>query len=400
MRVERAINFDDLRRLARRRLPKIAFDFIEGGIEGEHGLARNEDAFRRHTLVPRYLNDVSKRDLTTTLFGRRYANPFGIAPTGAPRLFREGGDHFLAQAARDANIPFISSGAATETMEKLATVAPDQLWYQLYTARQRRIPDDMIRRAADSGISTLVLTVDVPVNGKRERNLRNGFSRPLRPGIKTMLETLLHPAWLMEYARRGGQPGLANWLPYVEGPPSDLATLELFAKLVPEPQLTWADVERWRRLWPRNFVIKGLMHEEDAMRAANIGVDGIIVSNHGARQLDYAPSPLEVLPAISAAAGDKLTVMFDSGIRRGSDALVALCLGAKFVFVGRGTLYGLAAGGVPGVNHAIGMLRNEIDLAMTQMGATSIAGLGPQWLSCTSKASEPSRTNAAKLAAE
>jgi L-lactate dehydrogenase (cytochrome)/(S)-mandelate dehydrogenase len=372
------VNVDDLRRAAKKRLPRIAFDFIEGGVEDEDGLDRNERAFRETRLVPRYLVDVSKRDQSATLFGRTWASPFGIAPTGLASLFRPGADLMLAQAARDANIPFIMSGSSTASIEELAKLAPEHGWYQLYAARDKKISEDMIRRANDAGLSTLVLTVDVPVHSNRERNQRNGFTRPLKLTWATKFEALRHPGWLAGYLRHG-TPMFSNWAPYA-GNGADADAVSAFVSTQTAAPLTWRDVETFRRLWPRNFVIKGIMHPDDAIRAASLGVDGIMVSNHGARQLDRAPAPLEVFPAIRDAVGDKMTLMLDSGVRRGADALIALCLGAKFVFVGRATLYGAAVAGLAGARAAINILRREIDLTMGQIGCPSLDQLGPDFL--------------------
>jgi (S)-mandelate dehydrogenase len=379
MRADQAINIGDLRRLAKRRLPRIAFDFIEGGLEDEHGLARNESAFLKHRLVPRYLVDVSRRDQSAKLFGRSYDSPFGIAPTGLAALFRPGADLMLAEAAALANIPFIMSGAGTASIEAAARIAPDHTWYQLYGARDPKVSEDLIRRSRDAGLGALVLTVDVPVNSKRERNIRNGFIRPykLRPSI--LLEALTHPAWIVDYLRAGGKPVFANWAPYAGEGASVEAVADFLALQTPSTQ-TWRDLETYRRLWPRSLIVKGIMHPDDARRAAEIGADGIIVSNHGGRQLDRAPSPIEVFPAIKAAVGDRLTLMLDSGVRRGADIVIAWCLGAQYVFVGRATLYGAAAGGLPGARRAIAILRTEIDLVLAQLGCPSLAELGPQFL--------------------
>jgi (S)-mandelate dehydrogenase len=378
MGVEAAINYDDLRRLAKRRLPRIAFDFLEGGVDDEQGLAQNVAAFSRRRLVPRYLIDISACDQSTDLFGRTYASPFGIAPTGGAALFRPGADLMLARAARDANIPFIISGASTATMEELQAIAPDHCWYQVYLARDRKITDDMIARADALRFSTLVLTVDVPVPVRRERNLRNGFSRPMRPTWSAKVEALRHPAWLLDYFLK---PGLSasNWVKYARPGASSEEVLDFLSSQFQIPA-TWADVEHIRKLWPRTFVLKGVMHPDDAKRAAALGVDGIMVSNHGGRQLDRAPSPLEVLPGIRNAAGGKLTLMFDSGIRRGSDIVTTLCLGAKFAFVGRWPLYGVTAGGEAGARHAVDMIRTEVGTVMAQLGAPTIADMGPGFL--------------------
>lgn len=378
MSLDRAINIDDLRRLAKRRLPRIAFDFIEGGLEDERGLARNESALAAFDLVPRYGVDVSACDQTTTLFGRTYSGPLGIAPTGLAALFRPGADLMLAAAAKAANVPFIMSGTGTALIEDLGRLAPGHGWYQLYAAKDRSISEDMIRRVGDAGLSTLVITVDVPVNSKRERNLRNGFARPVKLTVGTRLEALRHPGWLAEFLHTG-MPMFANWKQYAPAGLSAAELADFVTEQTPVPVL-WRDIEAFRRLWPGKLVVKGIMHPEDAVRCAALGCDGIVVSNHGARQLDRSPAPIEVLPAIAAAVGDKLTVMFDSGIRRGSDAIVALCLGARYVFVGRPTLYGAAVGGTAGAARALAIFRDEIGRTMAQMGAPDILSLGPHFL--------------------
>ena len=376
------LNYEDLRKLAKRRLPKIAFDFIEGGLDDEVGLERNVYGFERHRIVPKYMVDVSKRTQTTELFGRTYSQPVGIAPTGGIALFRPGGDMMLAAAARKANVPFIMSGASTDTIENLARVAPEHGWYQMYTAKDKSISMDMIRRAKDAGLSTYVITVDVPVHSNRERNRRNGFSRPLKMPLKTKIEALAHPGWLLEYYKNGGgTPMIANWAPYAgPGAEKDPERVAAFQATQTTPPMDWSDIERFRAAWPRKMVLKGVMHPADAERAAKIGIDGLMVSNHGGRQLDRAPSPVEVLPAIRDAVGDKMTLMLDSGIRRGSDVVTALCLGAKFCFVGRMTLYAAAAGGEAMASHALGILKNEVDLVMGNMGAPDIKSLNPDFL--------------------
>ena len=378
MKIGDAVNIDDLRRLARRRLPRMVFDFIEGGVEDEHCLEANETSFSRHRLVPRYLVDVSRRNQSATLFDHSYASPFGIAPTGLAALFRADCDLILAKAAAADNIPFIMSGASNASIEAAAQVAPAHTWYQLYAARDRKISEDQIRRARDAGLSTLVLTVDVPVSSKRERNVRNGFELPLKLKWSKSLEALTHPLWIASYLRRG-LPRFDNWVSYAEPDASAKAVAAFVGRQIP-CSVTWRDLENFRRLWPRHLVVKGIMHPDDAVHAAQIGVDAIMVSNHGGRQLDQAPAPLEMLPAICAAVGDKIAVMLDSGVRRGADILTALCLGARFVFVGRATLYGAAAGGLPGAQRAIDILRKEIDLVMGQIGCPSLEGLGPGFL--------------------
>ncbi|MBV8889779.1 MAG: alpha-hydroxy-acid oxidizing protein [Alphaproteobacteria bacterium] len=387
MKLQEAVNIEDLHQMAKRRLPKIAFDFIEGGLEDERGLERNTSAFHKHQLLPRYLVDVSKRDQSQTLFGRSYSSPFGISPTGGAGLFRRGADMMLAQTARDANIPYIMSGASNESIEAAGRIAPQHAWYQLYAARDPKISEDMIRRTADAGLDGLVLTVDVPVHSKRERNIRNGFAQirggifqalSLKPSI--LAEALTHPGWVIEYLRNGGVPYLENWQPYAAKGANPEDVMNFSRSQVPHHQQTWKDLENYRRLFPRRLIVKGIMHPADAVRAAEIGVDGIIVSNHGGRQLDQAPASLDVLPAIKAAVGDRVTLMLDSGIRRGADILIALCLGANFCFMGRPTLYGAAAGGIPGVKRAVDIFKGEIDLVMGQIGCPSLDHLGPDFL--------------------
>ena len=374
MRIDECINLDDLRRMARRRLPKIIYDFIEGGVDDEDGLERNEDTFRRRALLPRYLLDVTTRDQSTTLFGRRYASAFGIAPTGGIGNYRRGGDLLLAAAAREADIPFIMSGAANATMEEVARAAPEHAWFQLYAARYRAIVDDMVRRADELGLSALVITVDVPVGSNRERNRRNGFGRPLRLSLASKLDALRRPAWFADYLRHGIAM-MADWQRYAPSG-SDADAVGAFAAEQLRAPITWAELARIRERWPRKLVLKGILRADDALRAADAGVDGIIVSNHGARQLDRAPSALDVLPGIVDAVGERTCVMLDGGIRRGADVLMALSLGARFVFLGRPTLYGLVAGGQAGAAKAIGILRNEIDVVMGQIGCTALDQLG------------------------
>ena len=378
MNIDKCINLDDLRVMAKKRVPKLVYDFIEGGVDDEEGLRRNEDAFQRRSLVPRYMVDISALDQSVELFGRTWSSPYGIAPTGGIGNYRRGGDLMLARAARDANIPFIMSGAATASMADMAREAPEHGWYQMYTAKDRSISEDMIRRAADLGIPALVVTVDVPVGSNRERNRRNGFSRPLKLTLGTKLDALRHPLWLKDYMQHGFAM-LENWRPYASDGATAKQVGEFMAGQVPT-SLTWADIERFRALWPRTLVLKGIMRADDALWAAEAGVDGLMVSNHGARQLDRAPAPLDVLPTLDAAVGDRLALMLDGGVRRGADILIALASGAKFVFLGRPTLYGAVAGGAAGAVKAVDILRGEIDKVMAQIGCPSLDLLGPEFL--------------------
>jgi len=387
MGVDKAVNVDDLHRIARRRTPKVAFDFIEGGVEGESGLARNVAAFQRYNLIPRYLVDVAKVDLTTPLFGRTWGSPFGFAPTGAAGLFRMGSDLNLAAAAAKANIPYVMSGASNDTIEDAAKVAREHTWYQVYAARDGKITEDMIRRSADAGLGALVLTVDVPTRPARERNVRNGYTHDLRKvTARRVIDAMLHPIWTYDYLRNGGPPTLGNWAPYAPKGSDVHAVLDFVNTQIPAVSQTWRELESYRRLWQGPLIVKGILHPDDAIRAADLGADGVIVSNHGGRQLDRAPASVDAFPVIKAAVGDRLVLMLDSGVRRGADIIVGLCLGAAFVFVGRAAVYGVVAGGEAGATRVIEILRHQLTTNLAQMGVTAIDQLGAGHLHDTAKA--------------
>ena len=394
-RIDSAINIDDLKRMAKRRLPKIMFDFIEGGAEDEVGLRTNAEAFRALRLVPRYYVDTAKREQKAGLFGRSYASPFGIAPTGMAGAFRRDAELYLAQAAAEADVPYLMSGASNASMEQGAKLAGKNLWYQIYGARDRKVAADLVKRAKDLGLTTLAVTCDVPVASNRERNRRNGFVRPLRMTLPTILEAMLHPAWVLNYYRSGGLPMLGNWQPYAAKDATPDQVADLFAQQTPDASQTWRDLEAIRSAWPGKLLLKGVMHPEDARIATGMGVDGLIVSNHGGRQLDMMPSPLEMLPMIRAAVGPDVALLADSGVRRGSDIVAALCLGADFVLTGRATLYGATAGGLEGVKKSISILQREIDLVLGQLGAVNLDALGPHFLLDTVRAEEERRNSGA-----
>lgn len=370
MNIEQAVNVEDVRSLARRHLPRIVFDYIDGGAESEAGIARNRAAFEALQLLPRYLVDVSQRSQEVALLGRRYASPFGIGPTGLAGFARPKADLMLAQAAAQANIPFVLSGAATASIEAVAKLAPHHLWFQLYVARQASITADLLRRARDAGVETLVLTVDAPVHSRRERDIRNGFALPVKPTWSARADMLMHPRWLLDLLT-GGLPRFETWAPYAPDHASVKALADFFSSQIPFTQ-TWHELDALRRLWPGKLVVKGILHPLDAKQAVQVGVDGLIVSNHGGRVLDAAPSPLDVLALIRQAVDPKTVLMLDSGIRRGADVLKACALGAGFVFVGRATLYGVAASGQRGAQRVIDMLRQELDVTMAQVGCTRL----------------------------
>jgi L-lactate dehydrogenase (cytochrome)/(S)-mandelate dehydrogenase len=390
MNLSSVINLDDLRRLARRQLPRIAFDFIEGGADDERCLARNRDAFERYRLLPRYLRDVSQRDQSVELFGRTYASPIGISPTGLAGLFRPDADLMLAAAAREANVPFLLSSAANAALEDAMPVAPEHVWFQMYCTSDERINADLVQRARVAGVRVLVVSVDVPVNSNRERNRRNGFSRPFRMTPAVVLEALGHPAWVLRYLRTGGIPMMRNWMPYARQGASAAEVADLYGTLTPAPMVSWDHLQRIRQAWDGPLVIKGLLHPDDAREAVRLGADGVIVSNHGGRQLDAAPSPLEMLPLIRAAVGERVQIMLDSGVRRGSDIVIARCLGADSAIFGRPTLYGVAVAGQAGAARALQLMRNEVDMVLAQIGCRSFRSLdsGYLWPAPASRAQE------------
>ena len=381
MNIDKIVTIDDMREAARRRLPRIAFDFIDGGVEAETCLDRNRQAFQDYRLLPRYFVDLTKRSQKTTVFGVTYDSPLGICPTGISGLWRPHADEMLARTANDANIVFALPCASNSKIEDAQAQAPNNLWYQLYSTRDREVGRRLVGRVGDLGFKTLVLTADVPIVPKRERNLRNGFTRPLKFKMSTVIDGLSRPNWLMNYLKAGGgTPMMPTWQAYVKEGATPDQVADYFGTQTPASDQSWADLQHYRKIWPGNLVIKGLLHPQDAVRANDIGVDGIIVSNHGGRQLDMAPTPADMLPLIRAAVGEKQVLMVDSGIRRGSDVLIMMCLGAQFAFVGRPTLYGVAAFGLPGAKKVIEILRKEIDVNLGQMGRTSLADLGPHCL--------------------
>ena len=380
MSIESAINLDDIRRLARRKLPRIAFDFIDGGADDERCLLRNRQAFERHCLVPRYLRDVSRREQSVVLFGRTYASPIGISPTGLSGLFRPDADLMLAAAAREANVPFLLSSAANSALEDVMQIAPEHVWFQMYCTSDDGINADLVSRAAKAGVRVLVVSIDVPVNSNRERNRRNGFSRPFRMTPAVVLEAMGHPAWVLRYLRTGGIPMMRNWQPYAQEGATAAEVADLYGRLTPAPMVSWEHLQRIRESWRGPLVIKGLLHPDDAREAVRLGADGLVVSNHGGRQLDAAPSPLEMLPAIRAAVGDEATLILDSGVRRGSDVVIARCLGANSAIFGRPTLYAVAVGGQPGAARALQIMRSEIDVVLAQIGCRAFEELDASYL--------------------
>lgn len=371
----KAIKVEDYRLLARRRLPKVVFDFLEGGAEDEGGLDHNRQVFSKVRLRPRRFVDVSQRSLRTSLFGTEIAAPLAIAPTGLNGLLWPQGDLELAKAAADAGIPFILSTAASMSIEAIAGGSHGERWFQLYVFH-REIADELVDRAFAADYSALVLTTDVGVNGFRERDVRNGFMLPLRYSPALIWDGVSHPRWSLDFLRNG-TPQMANLASAAARSPE--AQAALMSRQM-DTSYGWDDLKRLRDRWPRRLIVKGLLHPEDARRCFALGIDGVILSNHGGRQLDSAVSPLEVLQETVATASGGC-VMSDSGVRRGADAVKALALGADLILLGRAVLYGLAARGRAGADDVLRMIRAEMDNALAQIGCASISDLSPDYVS-------------------
>jgi len=355
----------DLRRLARRRLPKMIFDYLEGGAEDENGIVRNIEAFRKIRLMPHRLVDVSKRSTAVELLGKMAAAPIVVGPTGLNGAFWPNGDIALARAAAKAGVPFALSTASNATIEDVAAVG-GRLWFQLYVVH-RELAANLVRRASEAGCEALILTVDVPVNGKRERDLRNGFQMPLRYTPRTIFDILTHPRWAAGIFM-SGPPKLANLATTTA---SSLEAQTALLRREMDASFSWDDLARLRDVWPRQLVVKGICTPQDAARCFEIGADAVVVSNHGGRQLDDAAAPISIVGDFQGLG----PVLIDGGIRRGSDVVKALASGAHGVLVGRSILYGLAASGEPGASEALNILVEEIDRTLALVGCPDASRL-------------------------
>ena len=381
MSLSAAHNIHDLRRLAQRRLPKVAWDYLERGAEDDITMTANRVALERILFRPRTLVDVSARSLQHTLFGKTYTAPFGIAPTGAAGLYCHDADVALARAAATAGVPFVLSTASFVAMERVAQQAAGSKWFQLYMSKDRDAAERLVKRALAAGFEALVVTTDVPVGANREYNLRNGFTIPFRINARNVVDGLLHPRWLTQVFLRtlltDGVPRFRN-VDSEEG--GRIVSKDLSAFRARRDALDWSDIVWLRKIWPHKLLVKGILVAEDARLALAHGADGVVVSNHGGRQLDGARAAIDALPEIVDAVGGKMAVLFDSGVRRGADIVKALALGADFVFFGRATLYGASVGGEAGVVRALELLRSETDRVMALIGCNCVADLGRQFL--------------------
>lgn len=377
------LNVEDYRRRARRRLPQFVFEYVDGAAEDERCMRRNREALDGLALLPQCLRDTTAIDTAIEVFGQTWRQPFAVAPTGFNGLVRPNGDVLIARAAAAAGMPFVLSTASNARLEEVAHASGTQ-WLQLYVMSDRSIAEQLVRRAHRARYAALVLTVDVPLSGYRERDVRNGFRLPFRPTPGTLLNMCRHPAWLFRIAR-SGMPQFPNIAESAEASGSPQVQAALLARAL-DRSLVWESLAWLRKLWDGPILIKGLLHHADARKAMQYGVDGIIVSNHGGRQLDAAPATTTVLPQIMNEVGHRMPVFIDSGFRRGSDVVKALALGAKAVFIGRPLLYGLAADGEAGANAVLRLFADEVTRTMTLLGASRIGELGAQNLMAANSA--------------
>ena len=369
-RLSRALTIADLRAAARRRTPRAVFDYTDGAAETETSLRRAREAFERVEFRPRVLRDVTVVDTTTTILGRPSTLPLAFAPTGFTRMMHHEGERAVARVAEGAGIPYALSTLGTTSIEAMAAAAPHaRKWFQLYVWRDRGAGKELVERAQAAGYEALVLTVDVPVAGARLRDVRNGLTIPPSLTLRTVLDAALHPWWWVNLLTT--EPLSFASLTFWEG-----TVAELIDKMF-DPSLTSRDLSWLRETWSGPLIVKGVQHVDDARMVVDHGADAVVVSNHGGRQLDRAVTPLEVLPAVVDAVGDRAEVLLDGGVRSGADVAAAVALGAKACLVGRAYLYGLMAGGERGVRRAVDILTGELIRTLQLLGVDSVTSLAP-----------------------
>ena len=365
-----AINIDDLRTLARKRLPKTIFEFIDGGAQDEISLRANRADFERYALRTRVLTDISRRDQSTTILGEKSASPLILAPTGLAGILHRRGELSASRAAHAAGVPYCLSTMATCSIEQIAEASNVTRWFQLYVLRDRGLTKTFVDRAKATSCKALVLTVDTKMQGPRERDMRNGFTVPPKFTAKTMLDFAVHFRWLLDVGL-GPKVTFRNFA----GTNKQLrnaVTITQFIANQYDLTVNYKDLEWFKTTWGGPVAVKGILTGEDALRCCDHGADAIIVSNHGGRQLDGAVSAISALPEVVAAVGDRAEVILDGGVRRGADVIKALCLGARACMIGRAWLYGLASGGESGVARSLEILKNEIDVAMALLGRSRL----------------------------
>jgi L-lactate dehydrogenase (cytochrome) len=375
-RLRRAASVHDLRRLARRRIPRGCFDYIDGGAEDERTLVANTAAFARIGFHPRVLRDMSTVDTSTSLLGRPLPLPLVLGPTGFTRIADPAGELAVARAAAAAGLPYTLSTLATRSIEEVAAVSSAPKWFQVYVWRDRGLVKDMIDRARAAGYEALMLTVDTATFGRRERDVRRGFTLPPTMGLSTLVDGAIHPGWTWDFLRAepirfanvvGASAGV--------GDGADAVSLADYVTAQFDPSLSWRDLDWLRGSWDGPIVVKGIQCVEDALLAADAGVEAISLSNHGGRQLDGAPVPLDLVAPVVEAVGDRTEIICDGGIRRGSDIVKALARGATACSIGRAYLYGLAVGGERGVAHVLGLLDADVRRTLALLGITSVRDL-------------------------
>jgi len=375
-RLRRAAGVADLRRIARRRLPRGVFDYVDGGAEDELTLRANTAAFRRIGFAPRVLRDVGSVDPSTTLLGAPLSFPLALSPTGFTRIADPDGELAVARAAARVEIPYTLSTLGTRSIEEIAAVSSGRLWFQVYMWRDRGLVKEMIGRAASAGYEALVLTVDTAVQGRRERDVRHGFTLPPKIGVDTLIDGMLHPSWTWSFIR--AEPiKFANVVGKSVGDGSDPISLADYINTQFDPTLSWSDVDWLRDAWAGPVVIKGIQSVDDARLAADAGVEAIALSNHGGRQLDGAPAPIDLVAPVVDAVGDRIEVICDGGVRRGSDIVKAVALGARACMAGRAFLYALGAAGERGVDHVLALLETDVRRTMALVGARDVNELTP-----------------------
>lgn len=373
--LDRAASIADLRARAKRRIPRFAFDLVDGGAEDEGNMRRNAAAFEEVTLTPRYLRDVSHIDTGVTLFGRDYAVPFGQAPIGMLNAFWPDADLTLARLCKRQNMPYVASSAASTTLESLAEAADGNGWFQLYVSGDDAVTESLIARAEAADYDVMMVTVDVPAAGKRDRDIRNRLAVPFRFTPEVLVQLAMTPRWSLTSLMHG-RPNIANYADLLQAATS-YAEVQ---KTLISPALDWAQLEKIRARWKGRLLVKGILHPDDALTCARIGCDGIVVSNHGGRQVAFGPATMSVLPQIVAAVHGQIVVIMDSGIRRGSDMVRATALGADFLLTGRAMAYGVGAAGEAGAQRAFDILHLELVRALGQLGAGTISAVHAELL--------------------
>lgn len=371
----RAKSIDELSMMCRQRIPTFAWEYLQAGAEDENTLSNNSKAFRRKKWSPRTLIDCSEIDTKKKLLNIPCSMPLAIAPTGYNSMLWKNADISLAKAAKLHGIPFTLSTVSCDSIEDIATAVPDgNHWFQLYVFNDEKINDDLLLRARSSGFNTLVITTDAVTLGRREWDARS-FTKPGRLSWKHTLDTALHPRWIMQALLPRGLPQLGNLMKYLPEGQRDAMGAVNFTSQKFEKKLSWEHIKKIRNKWTGNLIIKGIMNAEDALFACKIGADGIVVTNHGGRQLDDAPATLDILPFIANAVSGKISIFMDSGIRRGSDIAKSVALGADGVLSGRSTLYGVALGGQAGASHALNLLQEQLENTMAQIGRPNLEAI-------------------------